>query len=450
MKKYLLLFVMGKVLIYINTYSQYSSVTIYTPKGDEISAEALTDTAYDYSQTQKDSIKDYWLRRYNYRITFIAEATREYNCHGYAWSVSEGGDTVVIKTPNDDIYWTEESYREISPETNAKVAFLETADHSAIRTSQTNILISKWGYVCRFRHHVNDCPYTPKTGLKYYKLDPHMTGSTSALCYNVQRTFDTDITHMPPGTLTWTKGPYITYYSGAGTPHYTVKGGDNGSSYVKLQISTPSGFTWSNYKYFWSGKPIITNQKVDGSYYYPGFQICPGDHYLSVTPVGDGAGTATWTVPPGIVYWVGYNTLDFTFPSSWSSISISVRSANTCGTGPNWYFYLTKKTYGCYGSYAMNLFPNPASDNVTITMDEITSLSAIGDSCYTDMKKAESAETTTFVIRIFDRQSILVFTATRTGSSFTIPLNNLQDGIYIIEVSDGENVCRQQLTINRY
>lgn len=447
MKKYLLLFVIGKVLIYINTYSQYSSVTVYTPKGDEISAEVLTDPAYDYTQTQKDSIKDYWLRRYNYRITFIAEATRKYNCHGYAWSVSEGGDTVVIKTPNDDIYWTEESYREISPETNAKVAFLEDADHSAIRTSQTDILISKWGYVCRFRHHVNDCPYTPKTGLKYYKLDPHMTGSTSVLCANVEREFNTDITHMPQGTLTWTPGPYIAYVEGAGTPDYIVKGAGNGSSNVKLQINTPSGFSWSNYKYFWAGKPIITNQKVDGSYYYPGFQICPGNHWLSVTPVGDGAGTATWIVPPGIVYWVGYNTLDFTFPSSLSSIAISASSANTCGSTGNIYFYLTKKTWGCYGSYSMSLFPNPASDNVTITMNEILPLAVTSDSSGIDMMNAKITETITFTIRIFNSQSILLFTATRTGKSFTIPLNNLRNGIYIVEVNDGEYSYRQQLTV---
>ncbi|MBA7546868.1 hypothetical protein ES705_39269 [subsurface metagenome] len=190
-------------------------------------------------------------------------------------------------------------------------------------------------------------------------------------------------------------GGYITYYSGAGTPHYTVKGSGNGDSEVNFQISTPSGFSWSSSKNFWAGKPLITNQKVDGGSYYPGMQICPGDHWLSVTPVGDGAGTATWTVPPGIVYFVGTNTLDFTFPFDASGVAITTRSANTCGTGPNASFYLTKKYFGCGRSYGMTLYPNPASDNVTITMIENLPLveysdSSINNMAITDVKVVSS------------------------------------------------------------
>ncbi len=161
--------------------------TRYTPKGDQISAGVLKE---DYVLTvgEKATLKDYWLWYYQNRITFISEATRTYNCHGYAWHVSEGQDNVWINTPND-------------------------------------------------------CPYEPKTNLKYYKLNPNMTGSTSVLCYNVQRTFNTNITHMTGATLTWTPSGYITYYSGAGTPEYTVKGSGDGNSYVNFQITTPTGFS---------------------------------------------------------------------------------------------------------------------------------------------------------------------------------------------------------------
>lgn len=437
------------VLTYINIYSQYNWVTRYTPKGHEISAEVLTNPDYDYTQPQKDSIKAYWLNRYNYRITFMAEATRSYNCHGYAWHVSEGQDNVVIKTPNDDKYWTLGSYKEISPELNAKVAFLESADHSAIRTDQTDILISKWGFACRFRHHINDCPYNPKTGLKYYKLDPHMTGSTSVLCANVERLFHTDITHMPQGTLTWTPGLYITYVSGAGTPDYKVKGVGNGSSNVKLQINTPSGFFWESSIPFWAGKPIITNQKVDGSNYYSGFQICPGNHWLSVTPVGDGAQNATWTVPSGIPYFVGNNTLDFTLPSNISSLTISARSANACGTSTNANFYLVKKTYGCSLSFRMTLYPNPASDYVTILITEEEPLVESYDSNFVkvDIADAKLSQPIAYTINIYNNQGTVLSTFKRVGKSFEIPLNNFPDGIYVIEVSDGENFFRQQLMV---
>ena len=207
--------------------------------------------------------------------------------------------------------------------------------------------------------------------------------------------------------------------------------------------------TWEKQKDMWVGPPVITNQKVDGGSYYPGMQICPGDHWLSVTPVGYGAGTATWTVPPGIVYFVGINTLDFTFPFDASSVAITTRSANTCGTGPNASFYLTKKYYGCDRSYGMTLYPNPASDNVTITMIENLPLveysdSSINNLAITDVKADKPI---TYTIHIYNSQSILLSTWTRSGNSFNIPLINIRDGTYIIEVSDGKNIYRQQLFV---
>ena len=178
-------------------------------------------------------------------------------------------------------------------------------------------------------------------------------------------------------------------------------------------------------------------------------QICPGDHWLSVTPVGHGAGVATWTVPPGITYFVGTNTLDFTFPSDASSVAITARSANTCGTGPNSSFYLTKKYYGCGRSNGMTLFPNPASDYVTITIIEDQPLVEYNDSSVNDMVNTDiiDDEPTTYIIRIYNNQSILLSTWTRSGKSFNIPLTNIRDGTYIIEVSDGENIYRQQLFV---
>ncbi len=178
-------------------------------------------------------------------------------------------------------------------------------------------------------------------------------------------------------------------------------------------------------------------------------QICPGNHYLNVTPVGGNAGTATWTVPWGITYFVGINELDFTFPFSASGVSITARSTNSCGTGPNGSFYLTRKTWGCSGYYAMTLNPNPASDHVTITMIENLPLVEYSDSGINNMAvtDAKAGEPTTYTIRIYNSQSVLLATMTRTGKSFNIPLIKMRDGTYIIEVSDGKNSYRRQLIV---
>lgn len=259
--------------------------------------------------------------------------------------------------------------------------------------------------------------------------------------------------NRPSGTtVNWTKSSNLQPVSGQGTNNYTVKAYSfaSGTGWVQATINSTScgSVTLPPYS-VWAGTPQITNKKVDGGYYYPGMQICPGDHALNVTPVGGDAGTATWTVPPGIIYFVGINELDFTFPFDASSVAITTRSTNTCGTGPNSSFYLTKKYYGCGRSYGMTLYPNPASDYVTITMIEILPLVEYSDSSINNMAitDAKADEPTTYTIRIYNSQSILLSTWTRSGKSFNVPLINIRDGTYIIEVSDGKNIYRQQLFV---
>jgi len=43
----------------------------------------------DYSSNKKRELKNYWLNRYNNRITYLGEATKKYNCHTYAWHLSK-------------------------------------------------------------------------------------------------------------------------------------------------------------------------------------------------------------------------------------------------------------------------------------------------------------------------------------------------------------------------
>ncbi len=258
------------------------------------------------------------------------------------------------------------------------------------------------------------------------------------------------VSNPPTGcTVSWANSSNLTISPGAGsTAIFTANG--NGSGWVQPTVnSTSCGSVVLPQIIVWVGTPQITNQKVDGSYYSPGKQICPGNHWLDVTPVGQGAGNATWTVPSGIQYIVGNNTLDFTFPSNLSSIAISARSANSCGTSSNANFYLTKKTSGCPNSIAMTLYPNPASDNVTIIINENITLVTPDstDLATMNINNSQSVESTTYTIRIYNSQSALLSTFVRRGKSFDVPLTNMRNGVYIIEVSDGKNTSRQQLIV---
>ncbi|MEI6048442.1 MAG: T9SS type A sorting domain-containing protein [Bacteroidota bacterium] len=279
-----------------------------------------------------------------------------------------------------------------------------------------------------------------------YSISSTLSGSTTVCSSSAEYT----VNYVPANcSIFWKNSSTVSRISPQGSNPCTFSTLVPGPFWIRASIKTNSNngyVTLPQYK-GWVGTPQISNQRVDGNTYYPGYQICPGSHYLSVTPLG--GGTATWTVPSGIINLVGTNQLDFTFPSSLSSTSISCRSSNSCGTGSNYYFYLTKKTYGCSGFYGMTLYPNPASDNVTIAMIEESPLIDTGDSTLTNgaINNAISKEPVTFTISIYNSQSTLLSTVSRSGKSFSIPLTNMRDGTYIIEVSDDKNSYRQQLIV---
>jgi exosome complex RNA-binding protein Csl4 len=104
------------------------------------------------------------------------------------------------------------------------------------------------------------------------------------------------------------------------------------------------------------------------------------------------------------------------------------------------------KPYGCGGYYSM--YPNPASDEITVTINEAESL-VTNESDISDITFAKviSTDKTTYTIRIYNNLGTLLLTATRSGTSFKIPLTNMRDGTYIVEVSNGKNSYREQLII---
>ncbi len=145
--------------------------TIYTPMGSLVPNtyemdQELSEGEIADENANVDSV--YTL------ATRLADATRKYNCHAYAWHVTQGGGNVWIgysTTTAEDIYWQDGSYIEQPGEANAtKVSYVGSlADHSAVTTNQSGIHISKWAQGPLVRHPYNHSPFWPySSGFKYY------------------------------------------------------------------------------------------------------------------------------------------------------------------------------------------------------------------------------------------------------------------------------------------
>lgn len=442
MKTKLILSSLVFILLEINQLKAQTPITLTTPRGTNFTAY-VTPEIYTYT----DKINWGTAFRAAYPAATeqgTATTTSTYNCHSYAWNKSEGGPTCWIgyySSSEEDVYWTDQSYIETTEQYASKISYYMD-DHSARQTSTQGMYISKWGDKVLMLHARDYGPSPYQMGYrKYYRLNPGIDGTETALCQDQERTFTSNTT-ISGSTYAWSKdNNLLDYVSGIGTTSYRVKAKSGaGNAYLQLQITTPSGeVATTDYKYVWVGVPILNVTGPGSGYTYHTYTFYANPNSNSIPS------SYTWILNPlngNHVYNYGsYADIAFYNPGNYQVIS---RAQNTCGTGEySW------KGIGISSGKSYSLSPNPASDNVTITMIENPPLVENGDSSFTDVAitNAQTNEPTTYTIRIYNSQSTLLSTVTRSGKSFNIPLINMRDGIYIIEVSDGKNSYRQILII---
>jgi len=161
---------------------------IKTPTGVSVPAEIETVV---YSEGQVAYAYNFWENKiadssWNATIIELNTLSAQYNCHGYAWHVSDGGNKVRIEGgPGPYIEDENASYIQTSSTKNLRKVYYNGGGHSAITTETSGIVISKWGWGPLVRHAVNDCPYRDYYGhpvsytLEYYEIP--MSGAQSAL-----------------------------------------------------------------------------------------------------------------------------------------------------------------------------------------------------------------------------------------------------------------------------
>lgn len=424
MKKILLLIIFYFGVLTINCFSQ-SATTIYTPKGSSL-------TAYNSMPSMSAEDKSDWSDYVDYYYPSATEidapsATYDYNCHGYAWHVSEGGSDVWIGLagydayPEDveDIYWTDGSYVETTEPYASKVSYYED-NHSAIQTSTQGVYRSKWGSG-PLMQHARD--YGPAVYLmdyrKYYKLQPEINGTFTALCYNSERTFTSNMS-ISGSSYTWTRdNSLLDYVSGAGTTSYRVKGkSTSGDAWIQFQITTPSGEVATRTKWVWANKPVI-NYLTGPSYGYT-----DNTYYFYPIPSYEqrALSSYSWNLDPlNSNYVNGYVTgyAYITFYDADNYVVVS-KADNLCGS-TGW-----KMTYiEIEEGYKFLISPNPASERVNV---KVTTYST----------SSEELEIPEFNIRILDMNGITYFNEKRSGFDFNLPVSKLREGTYIVNIKYGD------------
>ncbi len=412
---------------------------VLTPKGHTVEAYVREET----SHSVRVASDQYWQSRYPNAIIitdiFNISSTRTYNCHGFAWHVSEGGENRWIgyyRTTDEDIYMTDTSYvlvpQEVHPGkvswgySNQSVSGPD--DHSGITINRPGWYMSKWGEGPLMIHQRYDTPYD-NTYLRFYIRTPTISGpSNSKVCYGLSATFTA--TNWQSG-YSWSCSSNITITSGQGTNTVSVTGsGTSEPGWVSVRFN---GSELTRYNVSVDSPPVI-GATIDG----PATTMAGVRNTYGVAASRPGY-WFTWThnTFSSVVatYTVGtMNYADVVFNSS-GNLWVEVYARNACGVSSTVRKYVTVSPND---SLLWSFYPNPASYILNIEMDrEAIAQAKSLEQATLDAKRLKTD--LTYDIRLYDGQGNMLRRKTTKGGKTEFDVSSLSNGIYYLHIYDGVN-----------
>lgn len=153
-------------------YADYN-IKVYTKYGKLVDALVLS----EMSVSEVNESNEYHIKTYP-NATYLGTATQTYNCHSYAWNMSDGGLVCWINASTSETeqnnlnlmtYWSNDYYVSTT-ESNALKIFYPKSDHSAIKSSVAGMYESKWGKGPLMRHAPEYGPYENMDDRLYFSV----------------------------------------------------------------------------------------------------------------------------------------------------------------------------------------------------------------------------------------------------------------------------------------
>jgi len=271
---------------------------------------------------------------------------------------------------------------------------------------------------------------------------PYISGDMM-VCYSSNRTFT--LNNYPSNTsVSWSCSNNLSTV-GSTTTTYTVhaySSSSTGIGWVQAYITDPNQgcnpITPLTIRLNpWVGVPTLSY--VSGP--YEGYTETHYDYYAYPYNL-EAYASYYWSLSPSYNYsmytYSNYADIIYWEPDSYQ---ISARAENTCGS-TDWIPTYTS----IYSGYGFFIYPNPASDFISITMNDTKAIDRNNQE--TRIKKNEINNLNLYTIRIYNNQGQLIQTFFRTGNEFTIPVYNLQNGNYIVSVGNESRSSSNHLLIN--
>jgi hypothetical protein len=421
-----------------------------TPKGSPVTAYIVP----EMSNSERGYWDSYWSlpNRTQIITSNNYSSSQTFNCHGYAWSIVEGGPTRWIGyyyTTDEDIYMTDGSYVQVCSETYPAKVSWGSGDHSAVTTATPGIWISKWNKYPLMQHAWDDTPYGA-TNLKYY-VSTKISGNNSLLCSGT-RTFS--VQSIAGASYTWSVNSFLQIVSGQGTNQLTVQrnGNANGVAVMTVQVYSPCV---SSYATSPELKVVVgtENNAVD--------IISVNISCINNSARADLIFSPMFTTATKIDYY----SKDLTNPNN-PYILKSTNSSPNGGTGGDltlgaknrWYSIKMVVTTPCGtlegirevyaacsgGGGALRAFPNPTNNQFTV---QLVDGSTKETESQTNPAKESNVLQIPFTTQLFDSQGMLRKSTKEGKGSLTIDTSDLPNGIYYLHAQTATEKLTSQIIV---
>lgn len=409
---------------------------VITPNGSIVKAWITAET----SVSIREYNDFYWSSRYPNAEVIITfdnlSSTRRFNCHGYAWHMSELAYPLSqprwigyeIANTDEYIYWEDGSYINVPVETYPGKVSWASGDHSAITTSEQGWFISKWNELPLMKHRWNDSPYGTYN-LKYYKRNVPVLSIQGSSTICDQESYS--INYSPDGsTIEWTVSPNIAILSGQGTSSIVATKsptGGFGNGYINVKIKLNGVIVLTATKAIdYVGTPVATSVTGPSNLSVNGSGTFTAEPYISNSDI-----EYRWIISPSTVTTSPWNNSNYITFHAEGAYSVSCQIVSLCGFGSaaNTLVNVTRSGY-------FNLFPNPATDVVTVDI--------VGEIYPDNVNEGNSLRGQLYEIEIWD-EYVMVKQFTTDQRVSQISVSDLSAGEYLVKVSVNGQVYTQTL-----
>lgn len=253
--------------------------------------------------------------------------------------------------------------------------------------------------------------------------------------------------------VTWNCSSNITFDNQTGNPKiFTAIGSGTGTITATLTAPNCGVIVLPTRTVVVGGPPsaVVTNSfsnLLDMGYsnYY---KILPASgtyaYEGTLTASSVGATNDSWSYVSGITgkniaYWsASGSTVDVGAKTNNAGEVLRYTATNGCGSSSANYTFFTGKI-GPPPPPPLIITPNPAATQVEVSIPDNPAVADVQTSL---------AIQSAYTVSIINSYGLTVYSATASGKNVTIPTSNLQNGIYIVRVTDGTTVYQGNLIVN--